>query len=49
MTMRMEVDDLDGSVTRIRLIGDLDVKGAGEIELQFAAVTGELGSRCWST
>ncbi len=36
--MHMEVDDLDQGVTCIRLRGDLDVKGAGEIDIQFSAV-----------
>lgn len=37
--MRMDVEELDGGVTKIRLIGDLDAKGAGEIEVSFTAVT----------
>lgn len=41
--MRMEVDDLDQGVTRIRLLGDLGVKGAADIEVQFAAVTSSRG------
>jgi anti-anti-sigma factor len=39
----MEVDDLDRGVTRIRLLGDLDAKGASEIDLQFAALSGSRG------
>jgi anti-sigma B factor antagonist len=34
----MDVETLDGGVTRIRLEGDLDMKGAGEIEPRFTAV-----------
>jgi len=37
--MRMDVKELDGGVVRITLDGDLDAKGSGEIEVQFAAVT----------
>jgi anti-anti-sigma factor len=38
--MKMVVEELPSGVTHIRLDGALDAKGAGEIEVQFAAVTG---------
>jgi len=38
--MRMQVDELDGGVTKVTLEGDLDAKGSGEIEVSFAAITG---------
>jgi len=37
--MRMHVEELSNGITLIRLEGDFDAKGAGEIETQFAAVT----------
>jgi len=36
--MKMELHDLPEGVTRITLAGDLDARGAGEIDLQFQAV-----------
>jgi anti-anti-sigma factor len=36
----MDVEDAENGITRIRLAGDLDITGAGEIDLRFAAVTG---------
>jgi len=36
--MKMEYQDLQDGVTRITLAGDLDARGAGEIDLQFQAV-----------
>jgi anti-anti-sigma factor len=36
--MEMDVDDLEDGVTRIRLRGDLDIKGANAIDLRFSAV-----------
>jgi anti-anti-sigma factor len=39
--MKMSVETQDTGVAVIHLEGDLDAKGTGQIELQFAAVTGE--------
>ena len=36
--MKMDIQDLADGVTRIALDGDLDARGAGEIDLQFQAV-----------
>ena len=36
--MKMDIQDLADDVTRIVLSGDLDARGAGEIDLQFQAV-----------
>lgn len=36
--MKMELEDLPAEVTRIVLTGDLDAKGANEIDVQFQAV-----------
>jgi anti-anti-sigma factor len=36
--MKMELHDLPDGVTRITLTGDLDARGAGEIDVQFQAV-----------
>ena len=36
--MKMELEDLSDGVTKIVLTGDLDAKGASEIDLQFQAV-----------
>ena len=38
--MQMDVDDLEGDVTLIRLTGDLDIKGSVDIDVRFAALTG---------
>lgn len=37
--MKMQVEELASGVTVIRLDGDLDAKGIGEIEVKFAAAT----------
>ena len=36
--MKMDYQDLPDGVTRITLAGDLDARGAGEIDLQFQAI-----------
>jgi anti-anti-sigma factor len=36
--MKMEYQDLPDGVTRVTLDGDLDARGAGEIDLQFQAI-----------
>ncbi len=36
--MKMDTEELEGGVTRIILTGDLDARGAGEIDLSFQAV-----------
>jgi anti-anti-sigma factor len=36
--MEMVLQELEGGITRIGLAGDLDAKGAGEIDLRFQAV-----------
>lgn len=36
--MKMEYQDSPDGVTRITLAGDLDARGAGEIDLQFQAI-----------
>lgn len=36
--MKMDTQDLADGVTRITLDGDLDARGAGEIDLQFQAI-----------
>ncbi len=36
--MKMEYQDLPDGITRIILDGDLDARGAGEIDLQFQAI-----------
>ena len=36
--MKMDYQDLPEGVTRITLAGDLDARGAGEIDLQFQAI-----------
>jgi anti-anti-sigma factor len=36
--MKMDTQDLPDGVTRITLAGDLDARGAGEIDLQFQAI-----------
>jgi len=38
-SMQMQVEELPGGVSRIKLDGDLDAKGSSEIEVSFAAVT----------
>lgn len=39
--MKMTVETQPSGIAMIHLDGDLDAKGTGEIEVQFAAVTGE--------
>lgn len=39
--MDMLVDTTPAGIAEIRLDGDLDAKGTGEIEVRFAAVTGQ--------
>jgi len=36
--MKMDLQDLPDGITRIVLTGDLDARGAGEIDLQFQAI-----------
>jgi anti-anti-sigma factor len=39
--MKMTIETQPSGIALIHLDGDLDAKGTGEIEVQFAAITGE--------
>ena len=36
--MKMDIQDMADDITRVTLSGDLDARGAGEIDLQFQAI-----------
>ncbi|MFN3076632.1 MAG: STAS domain-containing protein [Alphaproteobacteria bacterium] len=40
--MRLDVEEMEGGITRVILVGQLDMVGAGEIDHKFAAIAGKV-------